>query len=81
MSETRGRGTPLAWPGTAKGHAPGGRSDRKRAPRGAVTDGLCRVDVRACREEGSTRQYARQGEGEQKENKNINETPQRLRRA
>ena len=79
MSETGGRGAHLAWPGTAKGHAPGGRWDRKGAPRGAVTDGLCRVDVRACREEGTTRQDARRGRGGQK--KNTNKTPQRLRRA
>ena len=34
---TRGRGAHLAWPVTAKGHAPGGRRDRSRAQRGAVT--------------------------------------------
>ena len=37
VRETRGRGAHLAWPGTAKGHAAGGRWDRRRAPRGAVT--------------------------------------------
>ena len=35
--ETRGRSAHLAWPGTAKGHAPTGRWDRRRAPGGAVT--------------------------------------------
>ena len=35
--ETRGGGAHLAWPGTAKGHAPRGRWDRRRAPREAVT--------------------------------------------
>ena len=34
---TRGRGAHLAWPETAKGHARGGRWDRRQAPRGAVT--------------------------------------------
>ena len=66
MSETRGRGAHLEWPGTAKGQAPGGRWDRTRTPRGAVTDGLCRV-VRACRGEGTTRQEARRGRRGQKE--------------
>ena len=51
ISETRGRGADPPWIGTAKGHAPGGRWDRKRASRGAVMDGLSSVDVRACREE------------------------------
>ena len=68
MSETRGRGPPLAWPGTAKGHAPGGRWDRTRTPRGAVTYGLCRVVVRACKDEATTRQEARRGRGGQKNN-------------
>ena len=79
MSETRGRGAHLAWPGTAKGHAPRGRCNRTRTQRGAVTDGLCRVVVRASREEGTTRQEARQGRGGQK--KNTSKTPQRHRRA
>ena len=78
MSQTRGRGAHLAWPGTAKGHAPGEPWDRTRTPRGAVTDGLCRVVVRACREEGTTRQEARRGRGGKK---NTNKTPQRHRRA
>ena len=30
--ETRGRGAHLAWPGTAKGHAPRGREDQRRTP-------------------------------------------------
>ena len=79
MSETRGMGAHLAWPGAARGHAPGGRWDRTRPPRGALTDGLCRVDVGACREEGTTRQEARRGSGGAK--KNTNKTPERRRRA
>ena len=56
----------MAWPGTAKGHAPGGRWDRTGTPRGAVTEGLSRVVVRACRGEGTTRQEARRGRGGKK---------------
>ena len=72
MSETGGRGAQLAWPGTAKGHARGGRWDRTRTPRGAVTDGLCRVVVRACMEGGTTRREARRGRGGQKKNNKHN---------
>ena len=57
-------------PGTRQGKAMG--LDKSTQGRDE-TDDLCSVVVRACREEGTTRQKARR--------KNTNITPQRLRRA